>query len=638
MLNYTQWLRVVFLLGMVNYSLLSAGQKPAISQDIIQRHWQQIIANGTASVDKNNLSVWTVAESTPPGKGFLIEPGPMIYASTYHTAPPFIYDPQLRGPYRIHIGFYLPENITYTGVAAKLDNEIAYTCVADPRASLPDRGQGYDSFLDADFIEVEFITADLTDRKIIIYHPQGCRSFITHFRFVPFSEDKIAAERANGNKRPFDSHIWLDYMDQIDQVDRLENDWWHNSPQALHRYVRYFCDYNANCLGYRFLGGGRGRYNSNVLNAERERYIDKRLAPDIRDPWACYRFGNIQIDVLREWVKWTHFYGKKAFAVWCFEQGHGHPTFLASFNVEYPQFQGRHKDGTFNLSWASLAHPEVVDHYLAIAQEVLDRGVDGFVFDFQRISGWYQQRDITFHHFGLGGWQKAYDPPAIETYLKKYGVDPRSEPDNNRRWIEFCAGYHTNFFRQLKKLCRTHQAKTGRAVEIVLALPAVSKDPYTTVKVLGVDWEKYVEEGLITSMSPIISATGVDGKMHTLDDLVEIMEYVHEKCRNKCDVIWPIAHYYGTFNTIASNMHLKRPDDLPALIDRILKLAHEHGAAGVQLTTVDYNMVGREKRPRGQWVLGPMTIDMVMRYHYGLNGPYRWQKTSESNNLDSFEK
>ncbi|UCD27325.1 MAG: hypothetical protein JSV03_09335 [Planctomycetota bacterium] len=587
------------------------------AEGIIQRNWQQVISAGLASEDKDDLSLWTVVDRPPGGKGLSIEPGPMIYAGTYHTADPFFYDPTLTGWHRIYIGFYLPKNITYTGVAAKLDHEISYTCVADPRASLADRGKKWKSFLDADFVEVEFKAADLTSRRIIIYHPQGCWSYITHFRFVPLAASEIVVEKAGKNKKPFDVHLWQDYMDQLELVQRPEKDWWHNSPKAIHRYIRYFCDYGCNSLGHRFMAGGSARYNSGILRGERARYIDKLVGPDIRDPWASYRFGDIETDVLSEWVKWCHFYGKKAFAVWCFEDAHGYTSFLSFFNVEHPQFMGKRKDGTFALAYASLAYPEVIEHKLAIAQEVLDRGVDGFVFDFQRVWGWFSERSLTYHHRGMGGWDREYVPHVVEAYKHEYGVDPRTEPDNNRRWIEFCARYHTNFFREFRKCIDAFEQTSGRTIEIVMAIPAVSEDPFTSVKAYGCDWETWVDEGLMTAMSPIIPAEDINGGKQTLDDLVDIMEYVHAKCKGKCEVVWPLAQYKRTLTALAKNSGYSLPDDINDVIDRILKEAYDHGAAGIQLTTVDYNMVDPKIS---------MTVDAVVRYYKGLNGPYRWRK------------
>lgn len=638
-------LPIILLFGfMVSSSVVFAKQAKPRNSGSVQRDWFRVIKAGLASKDKSDLSLWTV-EQTLSGRGLSIEPGPMIYAGLHHTVEPFIYDLGLAGWYKIYIGFYLPKNITYTGVAAKLDNEVPYVCVADPRASLADRGKGYKCFLDADFVEVKFKSADLTDRKIVIYHPEGCRSFITHFRFVPMSDNEIVVEKAGRESWPFDCHLWLDYMDQLKLVQRPEKDWWQNSPKAVHRYVRYFCDYGGNCLGYRIMAGGRSRYNSRILCGERERYIDKRIGGDMREPWGSYRFGDIETDILGEWVKWSHFYGKKAFAVWCFEEDHGYPAFLASFNVEHPQFMGRFNDGTFHFGYACLAYPEVRRHKLAIAQEVLDRGVDGFVFDFQRIDGWFQLRDMTMHHRGLGGWDKYFIPEVIEAYKKKYGIDPREElfdteakkdiqvlprdsfPNGtdtgklvwgNRRWIRFCAQYHTQFFRELRKLCQGHERKTGREIEIVMTVPAVSKDSFSAIRAYGCDWETWVQEGLMTAMSPIIPPEDANGKKQTLDDFVEIMEYVHEKCKGRCEVIWPLAHYKRTLANLARNMGHCLAQDMPDFVERVLKLSHGHMAAGIQLTTVDYNMTDWKQS---------MTIDVVMRYYNSLNGPYRWRKT-----------
>ena len=578
---------------------LRADQTPP---GIIQRDWQQAVAAGEASEDPKDTAKWTVTAKPPEGKGLPVEPGPMIYADTNSTAKQFTYDPKLSGWHKVLIGFYLPPGITYTGVAARLSGDETFTCVADPRASLADRGKGYKSFLDADFVEVAFRGADLSGRKIVVHHPEGCWSYVTHFRFVPMTDEQIAAEKAKAGKRPLDVHLWLDILDYGGLPERPEKDWWQNSPKAMHRIARYFCDYGGNCLGHRVMGGGRGRYNSKLLRGERERYIDKRIGTDLRDPWAKYRYGDIEVDIFNEWITAAHFYGKKAFAVWPFEESHGYPVFVDSFNMEHPQLMSGHSDGTYQLACSSLAYPEVVRYKMAIAKELIERGIDGFNFDFQRIWGWYQSRDMTNHHRGLGGWDKGFDPPAIEAYQREFGVDPRSEPANNRRWIEFSTRYRTDFFRKLKELCD----KSGRKLEVVVTIPAVSKDRYTTIKTYGCDWETLVAEGLVTAISPMIPPTAADGKTQTIDDAVRIMDYVHEKCRGKCRVIWPLTYYKRNIVGLANNSKLSVGD----FTDRVIAEARRRGALGVNLTTVDYNMTDSARQ---------LHIDTVMRLYRAAN-------------------
>jgi len=597
---------------LVTLSLVVGWASTAIAEapDVVQRDWQQVLASGQASEDPDDLTRWTVVPSSPKGKGLTVPVGPMIYADTRYPAQAFTYDPRLKGWHTVWVGLYLPPKITYTGVAMRLSDEKTFTCVADPRASLGDRGKGYKRHLDADFVEVRFKGADLTGRKLIVHHPEGCWSYVTHLRFVPMTAEAIEQAKASDAKTPFDVHLWLDILDYAGlATQRPEKDWWQNSAKGVHRIVRYFNDYGGNCLGYRIMGGGRARYNSKVLRGERERYLDKRVGTDMRDPWGRFRYGDIDVDLLGEWVKSCHFYGKKAYAVWCFEEGHGYPVFLASYNLEHPQYLSRYKDGTFNLSWASLAHPEVVEHKLAVLDELIERGVDGVVFDFQRVWGWYQKRDMTHHHRGLGGWNKGFDPPIVNAYQKAYGVDPRTEAANNRRWIEFCARYHTDFFRKVKARCD----RSGRRVEIVMTVPALSTDPYTSIRAYGCDWETWVSEGIITALAPIIPPTAPDGKAQTIDDVASIMKRVHDKCRGKVQVIWPLAYYKRTVSTLAKHSKLSVPD----YTDRLLKLAHACGGAGVTLTTVDHNMT----RPNQA-----VHIDTVMRLHDALNGACRYRE------------
>jgi hypothetical protein len=582
------------LAGCVSLALCQAR---ASAEGIIQRDWEQVIAAGSATRDAGDLSRWTVAP-TPEGKGSIVEPGDVIYAGLDHDVPEFTYDPRLRGWYRVLVGLYLPPRITYTGVAARLDNQRTYRCVADPRASLDDRGAGFASALQGDFVEAAFTEADLTGRKIVIHHPAGCRSYVTHFRFVPMTDAEVAAAKAKASEPEPNVQLWLDILDFAHLPERPENDWWQNDARTMHRLVRYFCDYGCTGMGYRFMGGGRARYNSKVLRGERERFIDKRIGHDLRDPWAKYRYGDIDIDLLDEWVKWSHFYGKKAYAVWCYEEGHGYPSFLASYNVEHPQFLSRFRDGTFNLSWTGLSYPEVMDYKLAIAKEVIDRGVDGFIFDFERIWGWYQARDMTYHHRGLGGFNKGFDPLAIAAYQAKYGVDPRDEPEDSRRWMRFSAQYTTDLIRGIRRLCD----QSGRKMDITIAVPAVAKDSFESIRACGCDWKTLGREGVVTHIAPIIPPEGVHGQKQTIDDVVAIMESVREQTKGNCRLIWPLTYYKRTAAGIAQNSGLSVPD----YTTRILTLMREHGDAGVNLTTVDYNMAGSPAY---------LDIDVVMRLY-----------------------
>ena len=571
---------------------------------VLARDWGALVGAGVASRDGEDTSRWTVVEQPPEGRGLAVEAGPVLVADIDHDVPDLAIDPQLSGWYIVSIGLYLPPEITYTGVAARLGGEDSWRCIADPRASIADRGHGYDSFLDAEFVELEVARADLTGRHVELHHPAGCRSHVTYLRFTPLDEQQVAAARARATRPALDVHQWLDVFDYTHFVEMraAHNDWWQNSPRAIHRIVRYFQDYGATCPGYRFMGGGRARYPSRVLAGERERYIDKRIEADMR-PWiSAYRYGDVDIDLLAEWVHWCHFYGCRAYATWCFEESHGY-NFLSSFNVEHPQFLARRKDGRFNLANASLAHPEVLEHKLAIAREVLARGVDGFNFDFQRIYGWYQRRDMTNHHKGLGGWDKGFDGPAIAAYQQAYGVDPRTEPANHRRWVMFSTNHRTEFFRRLRKLCDA----AGRPVSIVVTLPAVSRDPYTAIRAYGCDWETLVAEGLIDGFAPIIPPTDPAGRKQTIDDVVDIMTYVHERCRDRCDVIWPLSYYKRTVSGLAANSGLS----VPAYTKRIVEEARRHGAAGVNLTTVDHNMTSSSQQ---------VHIDTVMQLRRALAG------------------
>jgi hypothetical protein len=110
------------------------------------------------------------------------------------------------------------------------------------------------------------------------------------------------------------------------------------------------------------------------------------------------------------------------------------PLGWASFYWAHPEWTKRDREGapTGNLS---LAFPEVRQYWLSLLREVLDYGVDGVTVYFHR-----------FHPFVL------YEPPVVEAFQARYGEDPRRLPRGDARWIRHCAGYPTQFLREVRSL------------------------------------------------------------------------------------------------------------------------------------------------------------------------------------------
>ena len=97
----------------------------------------------------------------------------------------------------------------------------------------------------------------------------------------------------------------------------------------------------------------------------------------------------------------------------------------------------------------SLAYPEVVEHRLALIDEVLDFGLDGIF-------------------LVMTGLSVGYEPPVSESFQVKYGIDPGQIAEDDPRWTEHQATFVTAFIRKVHEVIRRKEQTAGRKIEFIL--------------------------------------------------------------------------------------------------------------------------------------------------------------------------
>ncbi len=175
-------------------------------------------------------------------------------------------------------------------------------------------------------------------------------------------------------------------------------------------------------------------------------------------------------------------------------------TTIPKFALDHPEYMSRARDGTTWLDWEigespmgydtgymGLAYPEVREYErAAFISYVEDFDADGVQMEFVQVLA--EGDDV---------WPLGYDTPAIEAYRDQHGVDPREVDANDEDWARLRAGYYTQFVREL----REDLDKTGKNVELSVAVEGVWADPATAYKYM-IDWPTWVEEGLIDTLHP----------------------------------------------------------------------------------------------------------------------------------------
>jgi hypothetical protein len=140
---------------------------------------------------------------------------------------------------------------------------------------------------------------------------------------------------------------------------------------------------------------------------------------------------------------------------------------------DHPEFRIVQKSGRQHVN-LSYAFPEVREMKLSILREVLQRDVDGIDIDFLR------------HPPVLG-----YEEPLVKGFIAQYGVDPKTLPDNEERWLSFRCGVMTDFMREVRR------AVNAAANEKKRSLGISARIDHGQYRQWGLDIETWMKEGLI---------------------------------------------------------------------------------------------------------------------------------------------
>jgi uncharacterized lipoprotein YddW (UPF0748 family) len=203
-----------------------------------------------------------------------------------------------------------------------------------------------------------------------------------------------------------------------------------------------------------------------------------------------------RFDTLAEAVSYGHQIGLEVHAwVSINEDDHGWGI-RSRFTKEHPESRWRKRDGAVYHSQQSFAYPEVLKYKLAVVNEIVSNyAVDGVLLDWLR-TGDVRDNPQTDAH---GVADHGYEPPLIDGFKAKYGVDPGDLPNGEDSWVRYRARPHTEFMRAARRIVR--EKRPTATVSVLVAHPLCYRGLNDKIdgnlRGLLLDVETWAKEGLI---------------------------------------------------------------------------------------------------------------------------------------------
>jgi len=322
----------------------------------------------------------------------------------------------------------------------------------------------------------------------------------------------------------------------------------------------------ATTILWRNCAGSTMRYQSKVESHHQDAPLDKRRVPDSRPGWGWMRYGDAEPDILRSAMDMCEDRGLRRGVHWPFEETHWAIWTIGEWNMEHPQYWGRSYDGQPWWGRASVAFEEVMQHKLALVDELIDRGIETLYIDTWR----------------TGGWSPAYEyvKPVIESYRDKHGEAPPASP-NDPRWTAHVGSYVTEFLRRV----RERLDASGRKIDLMVGVQDAAPLEPALPRSRGFDWETWVDQGIIDTLVIINVRWDAKDPFHSTRALYrEVLDRVGGRCRVLCPVE---AYDFSNLGMPAYEKATGLTQD--AVATKLMQIAWEEGAAGVSLECVDYN-------------------------------------------------
>lgn len=397
--------------------------------------------------------------------------GTMIDATSSTNAPVITLPLNTKGWHKIFVGFWNTPygGEEYTSIRLKLTDDPAFFAIQDHQPYCWDR---------TDLKQAFWKCADLTEQDIIVAQQSKGRprkSNLCYIKLIPM--DKQEVEQLQKQRNCPDTRKVIAVIDGASYLElkgcttkeeikeNFERFRWSDIGKVFYA-VNYgtTTNYPSN-IGVLCAGDGKGFVNKGqkILYNSLNSLLNKNIIPFVAAMEHVHEMGcefHIQ-----------------------FRMGLGDGSILGEgvdgFAHKHPELRIVHKDGT-PLPKISYAFPEARNFILQLIDEVTEYDIDGINLGFNR-----------------GPLFVGYEKPVVDSFIKKYGIDPRTLADDDPKVIKHKADFITQLVREIRDSLIKIGKKRGRKIE----LSAWPTGGWNRANNLfhGQDVETWLKEGLIDS-------------------------------------------------------------------------------------------------------------------------------------------
>ena len=372
--------------------------------------------------------------------------------------------------------------------------------------------------------------------------------------------------RARAEER-FEAAAWVDHFDfaavRVDGALAFDAE----TPAGCRRMLDHVLETGATTVLWRNCGGATMRYQSRAESHHQDAPFDKRRLPDNREVYGWLRLGDAEPDILRSVFAQCRELQVVPGVHWPFEENHWSSWTLGGWNLEHPQYWSRNANGLVWAGRSSLAYPEVVEHKLALLDELVERGLEVLFIDTWRAGGWSPADEHV--------------PPVLARWRQEHaGAEPPKDP-RDEAWCRLVSTYTTELFRRM----RERLDASGRHIRFLVGAFALTADGRGPLLSRGIDWRALVDQGIVDGI--VINSVPWEAS-RPFDSTRELYREVIGAVNGRAAVLCPVRAYdydgYG-MGAYAKATGLAQ-DEIAAQLTRI---AWEEGADGISLECVDYN-------------------------------------------------
>lgn len=286
------------------------------------------------------------------------------------------------------------------------------------------------------------------------------------------------------------------------------SDWMvHNpAPEWGPKGVRQILDRCKECgwkrVYWRCFDGGRATYASKLMEPlhgfDEDNYHRGKDSAWVLDRLKACDYN--KFDSFKEALAYGRQIGLEVHA-WLTINEDDHGWGLASrFTRHHPESRWVRRDGRAFRSQQSFGFEEVRNYKLALVKEILAYEPDGIFFDWIRTGDVRDNPQTDPDGVSIYG----YETPNVEQFHRKYGVDPKTVPNDDDRWVRIRAEPQTVFMREARRLIR--QENPRMAVSAMVHNPwgyrgGPTDTPYKdNLRGLLLDVRAWADEKLVDEM------------------------------------------------------------------------------------------------------------------------------------------